>query len=70
MSRTFGVTLHGKEYMVRVRETPFNKEVINNYSQDELIRILFEYGEEKIAKSIVSNIIKQRNIKEIQTKML
>ena len=43
------------------------KEVINNYSQDELIRILFEYGEEKFAKSIVSNIIKQRNIKEIQT---
>ncbi len=42
-------------------------EVINNYTYEELIKILFEYGEESFAKQIARNIIKQREIKPIQT---
>ena len=43
------------------------KDVVNNYSKEDLIRILTEYGEERFAKNIVNNIIKQRSIKEIET---
>ena len=43
------------------------KNVVNEYSPEALIKILEEYGEEKFAKRIVSNIIKQRNQKEIET---
>lgn len=34
--------------------------VVNEYSQDELERIFFEYGEERFSKSVARNIIKQR----------
>ena len=43
------------------------KNVVNEYSPEALIKILEEYGEEKFAKRIVSNIIKQRNQKQIET---
>lgn len=42
-------------------------EVVNNYSSEELIRILYNYGEESFAKSIVNNIIEARKNKEIKT---
>ena len=37
-------------------------EVVNEYSEDELIRIFYEYGEEKYSKSIVRKIIENRPI--------
>ena len=43
------------------------KEVVNTYSPDELIKILVDYGEERFAKNIVKNIVKERQLKEIQT---
>ena len=43
------------------------KKVVNNYSEKELLKILYEYGEENFAKSIVKNIIKFRQIKPIET---
>ncbi|MCQ2454778.1 MAG: 16S rRNA (cytosine(1402)-N(4))-methyltransferase RsmH [Clostridia bacterium] len=43
------------------------KEVVNNYSQDELTRVLRDYGEEKFAFRIAKEIIRARNIKEIET---
>ena len=43
------------------------KEVVNTYSQEELTKIISDYGEEKFAKAIASNIVKQRTIKEIET---
>ena len=42
-------------------------EVVNNYSKEKLLKILFEYGEETFAKQIVNNIIKHREIKPIET---
>lgn len=43
------------------------KDVVNGYSESELIRILREYGEERFALPIVRNIIREREKKEIQT---
>lgn len=43
------------------------KEVVNTYSKENLIKILDEYGEEKFARNIANNIVKQRTIKEIET---
>ena len=43
------------------------KQVINTYSEEKLIKILEEYGEEKFAKNIVKNIIKYRSEKTIET---
>ncbi len=40
-------------------------DVVNGYSAEELSRIIFEYGEEKYAKSIASNIVKLREQKPI-----
>lgn len=41
--------------------------VVNEYSEQDLIRILLEYGEEKFARKIVRKIIKKRQIKKIET---
>ena len=42
-------------------------EVINGYSEDDLIRIISEYGEERFTKRIVKNIINSRKLKNIET---
>ncbi len=41
--------------------------VLNEYSYEELVRILRDYGEEKYAPSIARNIIKERVKKPIET---
>lgn len=43
------------------------KEVVNNYSLEDLTRIFYEYGEEKYSKSIATGIIKYRENKKIET---
>ena len=43
------------------------KEVVNNYSKEELTRIFRDYGEEKYANSIADKIVKYRENKEIET---
>ena len=42
-------------------------EVVNNYTEEELVKIFFEYGEEKYSKSIARGIIKARENKKIET---
>lgn len=42
-------------------------DVVNTYSEKELRRILFEYGEEKFAPQIANKIVKSRQEKEIKT---
>lgn len=50
------------------QESPFSAyDVVNTYSESDLTRIFFQYGEEKYAKSIAKNIVKYRQEKEIQT---
>ena len=41
--------------------------VVNEYSYNELVRVIREYGEEKYASSIAKNIVKRREIKKIET---
>lgn len=42
-------------------------EVVNNYSYEDLTNILYKYGEEKYASSIVKKIIQAREVKKIET---
>ncbi len=41
--------------------------VVNEYSYEELYRIIRDYGEEKYASSIAKNIVKRREEKKIET---
>lgn len=43
------------------------KEVINNYKEEHLANIIYEYGEEKFSKIIAKNICIERAKKEIDT---
>ena len=42
-------------------------EVVNEWPEDELTRILFEYGEEKFARRIAKNLVNKRQIEPIRT---
>ena len=42
-------------------------EVVNSYSEMELFHLIRNYGEDKFAKNIAKNIVKERNIQEITT---
>ncbi len=49
------------------REGVSARDIVNGYSYEDLSRILFEYGEEKYAKSIASNIVKLRESEPIES---
>lgn len=50
------------------QSNPFSAyDVVNTYSDKELARIFFEYGEEKYSNSIAKNIVKYREAKSIET---
>ncbi|MGB4092142.1 MAG: 16S rRNA (cytosine(1402)-N(4))-methyltransferase RsmH, partial [Ruminococcus flavefaciens] len=42
-------------------------DIVNTYSEAELARIMFEYGEEKFSRRIASNIIKAREKAPVET---
>lgn len=42
-------------------------DIVNTYSEQELAKIIFEYGEEKFSRRIASNIIKERETAPIKT---
>ena len=42
------------------------KDIVNNYSQEELYEIIHEYGEEKFAKPIAKKIVEYRKQKQIE----
>ena len=41
--------------------------VVNDYSEDELVKIFSEYGEERFSKRIAKKIVEQRKIKKLET---
>ena len=43
------------------------KQVVNEYEESKIAKILYEYGEERFSKNIARNIIKAREIKPIET---
>ena len=42
-------------------------EIVNNYSEEELARIIFEYGEERYARNIARSIVKYRQEEAINS---
>ena len=42
-------------------------DIVNSYSQEELSKIFFEYGEEKFSRNIAKNIVQSRKVKPIET---
>ncbi|MGN0693025.1 MAG: 16S rRNA (cytosine(1402)-N(4))-methyltransferase RsmH [Oscillospiraceae bacterium] len=43
------------------------RDIVNTYSEQQLSKILFEYGEEKFARNIAANIIAARKEKPVET---
>ena len=43
------------------------KDIVNEYSEQELYRIIRDYGEDKFAKNIAKHIVQARQIKPIET---
>ncbi len=43
------------------------KDVVNTYKEEELARIIYEYGEEKFSRQIARKIVEYRNQKQIET---
>lgn len=42
-------------------------DIVNNYSLNDLVRIFYEYGEEKFARQIAKKIVERRATKNIET---
>ena len=49
------------------REGRTAKDIVNTYSQNELFRMIRDYGEDKFAQNIAKHIVQAREKKEIQT---
>ena len=66
--RGFSFRHDAKLDMRMSRDNAFSAyELVNTYSEDDLTRVIRDYGEEKFAKSIARHIVKQREIKAIET---
>lgn len=66
--RGFSYMKDGKLDMRMDKEKSLSaKKIINEYTQRDLERIFWNYGEEKMAKKIAANIIKRRNEKPIES---
>lgn len=50
-----------------VRTPMTAKDIVNNYSEMELYRVIRDYGEDKFAKNIAKHIVNARKEKEIET---
>lgn len=61
--------MHDAELDMRMNtDSPLTAyKIVNEYSESELKRVIFEYGEERFAPKIASEICKKRNLKEIKT---
>lgn len=57
----------GQKYEDSEHEGNKTKNIVNNYGEEELVRILKEFGEEKFAGNIARNIIKYRKEKNINS---
>lgn len=43
------------------------RDIVNNYSEEQLADVIFRFGEEKFSRRIASDIVKRRKIKPIGT---
>ncbi|PPR54466.1 MAG: Ribosomal RNA small subunit methyltransferase H [Alphaproteobacteria bacterium MarineAlpha5_Bin6] len=65
--RGFSFTQNGPLDMRMDYDQKKASEIINNYSENELANIIYQYGEERFSRRIASNIVKARKIKLIET---
>ena len=49
------------------RQSMTAKDIVNEYSEMELYRIIRDYGEDKFAKNIAKHIVSARNVKALET---
>lgn len=49
------------------RQTVSAREIVNEYSENDLYRIIRDYGEDKFAKNIAKHIVMARQIKPVET---
>lgn len=49
------------------RQSKTAKDIVNGYSEQELYRIIRDFGEDRFAKNIAKHIVKERQKKEIET---
>lgn len=49
------------------RQTLTAKDIVNGYSEQELYRIIRDFGEDRFAKNIAKHIVQERTKKEIET---
>jgi 16S rRNA (cytosine1402-N4)-methyltransferase len=67
-NRGFSFRFDGPLDMRMDREAPLTaEEIVNTWPQDELARIIFEYGEEKASRRVASAIVERRARKPILT---
>ena len=64
-----GFSYHGNAPldMRMSREGQTAADLVNTLSEEELSRILFEYGEEKFSRRIAGEIVRRRSVKPIET---
>lgn len=66
--RGFSFKQDAKLDMRMSRANPFSAyELVNTYTEEDLTRVIRDYGEEKFAKSIARHIVKQREQQPIET---
>ena len=66
--RGFSYMQDGPLNMCMDKDAKFNAEnLVNEYTEQQLSKIFFEYGEEKFSKKIANNIVKARKIQPIIT---
>lgn len=66
--RGFSYSKDSKLDMRMDKEQKFSAHyIVNNYTEEELTKIFFEYGEERYSKSISRKICEVRDVKEIET---
>ena len=66
-SRGFSYHSDGPLDMRMSKEGISAAEIVNSYSEEQLAKIMFEYGEEKFARRIAKNIVAQRQVSPIET---
>ena len=66
--RGFSFRMDARLDMRMSRSNPFSAyNLVNEYSEEDLTRVIRDYGEEKFAKSIARHIVKAREEKPIET---
>ena len=66
-SRGFSYHLDAPLDMRMSKEGISAADIVNTYSEQELARIIFEYGEEKFSRRIAANIVKERSVRPVET---